>query len=139
MSWKPKNYIIYSYKIIDELEKPDGWGYLCAGNLSEALCELLNVKSIGSEIKLIWNNQHKWQLIEDYKLEPIDLEDYIKADCSVLSFKTEFLMNRALQQLKKMGATSDIICVDNYRDVILNQAYFHRTGKFVFSINSTSE
>lgn len=129
--WCPKYYIVYPYKMINELDKPDGWGYLCAGNLSEALQEVLNVKSIGSEIKLIWNNQHRWKLIDDYQLEPDDLDCYLKSNCSLLSFKTEYLMKRCAKQLRKMGATCDIVLVDNYRDVILQQAHFATTGIFI--------
>ena len=99
MSWKPKYFIIYPYKMINELTKPENYGYLCAGNLSEALRDTLNVKSIGSEIKLIWNNQHRWQLLKDYELDGNDLDDYIKSECSILSFKSQFLMKRTIKQL----------------------------------------
>lgn len=130
-SWNPKFYIIYPYNMINELEKPKNYGYLCAGNLSEALRDLLNVKSIGSELKLIWNNQHRWQIIEDYNLQPEDLDDYIKSDCAILSFESEFVMKRAIKQLKLMGAKSEFICVDNYRDVILQQANYKRNNQFI--------
>lgn len=136
MSWKPNFFIIYPYKMINELEKPENYGYLCAGNLCEALRDLLNVKSIGSEIKLIWNNEHRWQLIKDYDLQPSDLDDYIKSNCSIISFKSDFLMKRAIKQLKKMGAKSEFICVDNYREVILQQAYYKRNGCFRTSVKA---
>lgn len=128
--WKPKFYIIYPRKMIEQLQKPESWGYLCPGNLSEALQELLNVKSIGSELKLIWNHQHRWKVIEDNKIEPADLDDYLKADCSLISFKTKFLMKRAIKKLREMGMIEDVVCVGNYRDVILQQAYYKRNGKF---------
>ena len=116
--------------MINELTKPEGYGYLCAGNLSEALQDLLNVKQIGSELKLIWNNQHYYQVIKDNNILPEDLDDYLNAECCIISFKTEFTMKRALKKLKSMGMTSEIICVDNYRDVILQQANYKRTGEF---------
>lgn len=128
--WNPKYFIVYPRQMINELEKPEGWGYLSAGNLSVALKEVLNAKSIGSEIKLIWNNQHYWQLIKDYELEPQELDDYIKSDCSLLSFKSEFLMKRVVKQLNKMGAKTTFICINNYRDVILQQAHYKNFGKF---------
>lgn len=131
MKWNPKYYIVYPRKMIYELKKPDGWGYLCSGDLPEALQLLLNTKAIGGEMKLIWNEQHRWNVIRDNKIEYNDLEDYIKSDCSMISFKTEFMMNRALKKLKEMGSKSEVICVDNYRDVILNQANFKRFGKFL--------
>lgn len=134
MSWKPKFYIIYPLKMIDEIRNPDASEYLCAGNLSETLQEVLNVKAIGSEIKLIWNNQHRWQIIKDYDLQPEDLDDYIKSNCSILSFKTEYVMKRAYRILHLMGAKSKIKCVENYRDVILNQANFKRNGEFITEI-----
>lgn len=139
MSWKPKYFIIYPYKMINELTKPENYGYLCAGNLSEALRDTLNVKSIGSEIKLIWNNQHRWQLLKDYELDGNDLDDYIKSECSILSFKSQFLMKRAIKQLKIMGAKSNMMCVDNYRDVIIEQAHYKRNGSFSNKITETKK
>ena len=139
MSWKPKYFIIYPYKMINELTKPENYGYLCAGNLSEALRDTLKVKSIGSEIKLIWNNQHRWQLLKDYELDGNDLDDYIKSECSILSFKSQFLMKRTIKQLKIMGAKSTMICVDNYRDVIIEQAHYKRNGSFSNKIAETKK
>ncbi|UOX35295.1 hypothetical protein LXD69_07190 [Flavobacterium sediminilitoris] len=132
MSWNPKFFIIYPRKIIAEIEKCST-EYLCAGNLSDKLKEVLNVKSIGSELKIIWNNNHKWQLIKDYDLEIIDLEDYVKSDCSILTFKTEFLMKKSVKALRKLGVKSEMICTDNYRDVIIQQAFYKRNGVFFHS------
>lgn len=128
--FNPKYYIIYPRKVIDELTPPEGWS-LYPGNLGDALKELLNVKAIiGSEIKLIWNSGHRWSIIQDYNITPEDLDDFLKADCSLLSFETAALRNRVLKQLKKMGLKTEVASVDCYRDVLLQQAQYHRHGCF---------
>src|SRR5687768_6049146 len=105
MNWKAKFYLIYPRKLVNEIKWPAEWGHQCSGNLADMLQEVLKIKSgIGSEIKLIWNDEHRRQLIKDYDITYRDLEDYIGADCSLLSFKSESLMNKTVKRLKEMGA-----------------------------------
>lgn len=131
MNWKRKFFLVYPRKIVNEITWPSDWGNQCSGNLSEMIREQLNVKrGVGSEIKLIWNDDHRRQLIRDYNISSSDIDDYIKADCTLLTFRSERLMTRALKLLSKMGATSDPCQTTEYRDVIVQQAEYYRFGKF---------
>lgn len=127
---KSNYFIVYPHKIIGELTPPEGWSCLYPGILPDALRDVMKVKSIGSEFKMIINERHRWSIIEDYDITSDDLDKYLSSDCSLLFFSTENLRNRALKQLQKMGLRSDVACVDNYRDVLLQQATYSRTGTF---------
>jgi hypothetical protein len=127
---KSNFFIVYPRKVIDELIPPEGWSCLYPGILADALRDAMKVKAMGTEMKIIWNEQHRWSIIKDYDITYEDLEAYLKADCSLLFFQTESLRNRTLKQLQKMGLKSDVASVDNYRDVLLQQATYHRTGAF---------
>lgn len=132
MNWNPKYYIVYPRKMINELKRPDDWQFICPGNLSEVLEHVLKVETgIGSEMKLIWNDWHRRSVIEDNNITSDDLDDYLRANASILSFKSKAMMNKVLKTLKGMGAVSEMVCVYSYRDVILQQACFKRTGEWI--------
>ncbi len=129
MKRKSKFFIVFPRKLVNEITWPDAWGYQCAGSLPDMLRDVLKVKSIGSEFKVIWNEQHRWSLVKDLDITIKDLEDYLKADCSMLSFVSERTMKLAAKELTDRGS-SDFICVDNYRDVIMQQAFYRQNKSF---------
>jgi hypothetical protein len=130
MKWKPKFFIVYPDKMIHQIKWTDNWRNHTVSNLPEMLREILNVSTIGTEWKLIWNNHHKWQVIEQNNITALDLDDYLKADCSMLSFSTKGTMNKTAKLLIELGA-DNIICVENYRDMMLQQAYYKNNKKFL--------
>lgn len=93
------------------------------------LREILNVSTIGGEWKLIWNNNHRRQVIKQNNISSQDLDDYLKADCSMLSFSAKGTMTKTAKLLIELGA-DNIICVDNYRDMMLQQAFYKKNKKF---------
>ncbi|WP_422858786.1 hypothetical protein ACOKFD_15715 [Flagellimonas sp. S174] len=93
------------------------------------LHELLNVKSIGAELKLIWNNWHERQIVNKYDVSYMEIENYIKADSGMLSFSSTRTRDRAIRELKRLGA-DEFYLADNYRDVILSQAHYYINGTF---------
>jgi nucleoid-associated protein YejK len=130
MKWKPKFFIVYPDKMIHQIKWTDNWGCHSVSNLPEMLREILNVSTIGTEWKLIWNNNHRWQVIEQNNIFSQELDDYLKADCSMLSFSAKGTMNKTAKLLIELGA-DNIICVDNYRDMILQQAFFKNNKNFL--------
>ena len=129
MSWKPRFYIVYPYSLVDQISWPEGWGNKCVANISSMLREVLNVSTIGSEIKLIWNDEHRYIMLEKNSITNKQLDDYIKSNCSMLSFISEGTMKRAVNALKSMGAIN-FICVNSYREVILQQAFYRHNKSF---------
>ena len=129
MKWKPKFFIVYPDKMIHQIKWPGNWASHSVSNLPEMLREFLNVSSIGSEMKLIWNQNHRWQVIEQNNITAQDLDDYLKADCSMLSFSAKGTMNKTAKLLIQLGA-DNIICVDTYRDMILQQAFYKKNNEF---------
>lgn len=53
MGWNPNFYIVFPYSLAYQIKWPEGWGYKCVDNIPLMLKEVLNVSTIGSEIKLI--------------------------------------------------------------------------------------
>lgn len=115
--------------MVDEISWPDKWGHQCVGNLPDMLREVLGIKSICGEIKLIWNEDHRWRIKEDNQVSHHEIDDYIKADCNSLHFASEKSMKRAEKELSTRGGKG-FICVDNYRDVIIQQAFYRHNGFF---------
>ncbi len=108
---------------------PSDWGNVCPANLSPMLSEVLKVKAIGSEIKLIWNASHRHAVVKDNNVTYQQLEDYLKADCSLLSFQSVRTRTKAVKAIEKMGGKG-FICIDSYREVILSQAHYHVNKSF---------
>ncbi|MBD9179636.1 MAG: hypothetical protein EGP82_10770 [Odoribacter splanchnicus] len=129
MGWNPNFYIVFPYSLAYQINWPEGWGYQCVANLPLMLKEVLNVSTIGSEIKLIWNEDHRDTMIKKNEITYEQLDDYLKSDCSMLSFLSEGTMKRAVKALKRMGAVN-FVCVSSYRDVILQQAYYRHNKNF---------
>ncbi|WP_435624487.1 hypothetical protein [Flagellimonas sp.] len=98
-------------------------------HIPNMLHELLNVKSISGELKLIWNDWHERELVKKYDVTYKQLEHYVKADSGMLSFSSERTRDRAIRELKRLGA-DEFYLVDNYRDVILSQAHYYENGTF---------
>ena len=132
MRFKSNFHLVFPYKTVDQITWPDGWGHQCAGNMAAMLCEVLKVKSIGSEWKCILSERHRWQVIRDYNITYQEMEDYLKSDCYMLFFSSENILKRTIKALKKMGA-ENLISTDNYRDMLLQQAYYNRNNKFAES------
>lgn len=130
MSWKPNFYIVFPYSLAYQINWPEDWKYQCVANIPAMLKEVLNV-SIGSEIKLIWNEEHRDAMIKKYDITYEQLDDYLKSGCSMLSFISEGTMKRAVKALKQMGAMN-FVCVSSYRDVILQQAFYRHNNHFNF-------
>ena len=53
MNWKPKFFIVYPDNMIHQIKWSDNWRVHCVSNLPEMLKEILNVSTIGSELKLM--------------------------------------------------------------------------------------
>ncbi|WP_286914837.1 hypothetical protein [Flavobacterium sp. UBA4197] len=128
-TFKPKYYIVFPRKMVNEMTWPTDWGHKCAGNLSEMLQDVLKVKTIGSELKLIWNSHHRYQVIKDNNITDAELDDYVKSDCSMISFQSAGTMKRAVKSLEKMGG-KNFVCLDSYREVILQQAHYKNNCEF---------
>jgi len=128
---KEKFYIVYSNGGIEAMQWPESWKnkHQCRANIPAMLNEVLNIKSTGSEIKLIWNDWHRSVTIKNNDITYSDLDNYLKAESGMLWFISEYTRQRAIKALSKLGAT-DMVCVDNYRDVILYQAHFRLNKKF---------
>lgn len=129
MNWDPQYYIVYPTSMVEQIKWPEDWENTC--NLPAMLREILNDEHIGSEFKMIWNNKHREEIISEYNVTAQQLEDYKMARCNILTFQLERTMLQATEVLKRMGAKK-FICVDNYRDVILQQAYYRNSHNFKF-------
>lgn len=129
MKFKSKFFIVFPRKLVKEISWPDKWGNQCVGNLPDMLREVLGIKSISGEIKLIWNEDHRWRIKEDNQVSHHEIDDYIKADCNSLHFASEKSMKRAAKELTDRGGKG-FISLDNYRDVIIQQAYYKRNNSF---------
>jgi hypothetical protein len=129
MKWKPKYFIVYPNVMNDNLKWPENWGNTCRANLAAMLRQVLNTKSVGSEIKLIWNDQHRYTVLKDNQVNYSQLDNYLKAECGMLSFLSQTTRKRADKALRQMGGEG-FVYVDNYRDVILYQAHFRINKKF---------
>ncbi|WP_250716472.1 hypothetical protein [Bacteroides fragilis] len=117
--------------MVDQIEWPKGCDYCCVANLASMLQDKLNCKSIGAEIKLIWNYEHREIIMEKNNVTSEEIDDYVKADCNMLSFSSERTRKRAVEFLTKIGG-KNFICVNSYRDVILQQAFFNKNKTFKF-------
>lgn len=131
MNSKPKFFIVYPYDMIDQIAWPEGCDYRCDANLPSMLEDVLEIKddSIGSEVKLIWNSSHRREMLVKNNITYDQLEDYLHSSCSMLSFGDKDLRKKVVETLKKLGAI-DFICVDSYRDMILQQAFYKENKKF---------
>ena len=130
MSFKPKYYIVYPHKSVNDLKWECTTHYRCMAHIPIMLQELLNVKTIGSELKWIIDSSHRWELMQDYNVTSEDLENYVKSNCSIISFAAKGTRKRALQEMKRLGAT-EMHLADSYRDVILSQANYRVNKTFV--------
>lgn len=135
MAFKPKYYIVYPYKSVENLKWECTTHYACMAHIPIMLKELLNVKTIGSEIKWIIDSRHKQELIEDYNVTSEDLENYVKSSCSIITFKSKGTRKRALKEMKRLGAT-EMYLADSYREVILSQAHYRLHKNFSNLINN---
>ena len=138
MSWKPNFYIVFPYSLAYQINWPEDWKYQCVANIPKMLKEVLNVSTIGSEIKLIWNENHRDTMIKKNGITYEQLDDYLKSDCSMLSFISKGTMKRAVKALERMGAV-DFVCVSSYRDVILQQAFYRHNKHFNMNNLNLSE
>ena len=129
MTFKSKYYIVFPRKMVEEIEWPEGWGNQCAGNVAEMLRDHLEIKRIAGELKWFISESHRWEVIRDHNITYQDTENYIKSDCSTLHFNSKIAMKKAETALKKMGAKK-LVCVDSYREVILQQAYYQLYRQF---------
>jgi len=129
MKFKSKFFIVFPRKMVNEITWPDTWGNQCVANLPDILKEVLGIKSICGEIKLIWNEEHRYRILKDNQVSHQELDDYKKADCNSLHFNSEKSMKRAAKELTDRGGKG-FICLDNYRDVIVQQAYYKRNNSF---------
>lgn len=129
--FKPKFYIVYPNRIIDEITWAENAPYRCGANFPGMFESVLKLpdNSIGSEIKLIWNNEHRNTIIQKNDVEYDDVENYLKADCSILSFEEQNIRDMVSMQLDILGG-KDFVCVDSYRDVILKQAFYRLNKTF---------
>lgn len=115
--------------MIHQIKWTDNWGCCSVSNLPEMLREILNVSTIGGEMKLIWNKNHRWQVIQQNNISSQELDDYLKADYSMSSSNAKGTINKTAKLLIELGA-DNIICVYNYRDMILQQAFHKNNKKF---------
>lgn len=129
MSWKPKYFILYTNDINEKITWPEGWGNTCRANIVPMLREVLNTKSIGSEIKIIWNSDHEYEMIKKYGLTYDQLREYLNAKSGSLHFETQSLRKITFEHLQKIGA-ENLTLVDDYKKVILYQSYFYNHGFF---------
>lgn len=130
-SWNPKFYIVYPRIMVDQIEWPEGCDYRCVANLASMFGDKLNCKSIGAEFKLIWNYEHRKVIMDKNNVTSEEIDDYVRADCNMLSFLSERTRARAVKFLTKIGG-KNFICVNSYRDVILQQAFFNNNKTFNF-------
>lgn len=130
MGFKSKYYIVFPRKMVEEIKWPQGWGHLCAGNVAEMLRELLGIARIAGEIKFLVSESEKWKISSDYNVSYEDIEHFLNSPCSTLHFNSKIAMKKAETTLKKMGATK-LICVDSYREVILQQGYYKCYNEFI--------
>lgn len=112
------------------MEWPENTPYRCPGNLSEMLCRVFKTERIGSEIKCLLNDKHIRDLINDHKVTYEDLSNYRDAKCSMIYFQSSMLRRRAELLLDKLGKPAEYVSVDDYRDVILQQANYFKTNSF---------
>lgn len=109
-SWKPKFYIVYPRIMVDQIEWPEGCDYRCVANLASMLGDKLNCKSIGAEIKLIWNYEHRKVIMDKNNVTSEEIDDYVRADCNMLSFLSERTRARAVKFLTKIGGEEFHLC-----------------------------
>ena len=137
MSWKSKYFILFKDDLNWKIKWPEGWGNQCPANLAPMLQEVLKTKAVGSELKLIWNWAHERDMITKYEITYQQLYDYVKANVGSLHFQSEGTRKRAVKALLEMGATN-LVLVDNYRDLLLYQAHFRNTGEFPIKTESSA-
>ena len=123
MRFKPKFYIVYPHSSVNDLEWECTTHYRCMGHIPNMLQELLNVKTIGSEIKWIIDNHHRYSLMEKYNVTSEDIDNYVKSNCGLISFTAKGTRSRALKEMKRLGA-KEMYLADGYRDVLLSQANY---------------
>ena len=126
---KSKHYILYEHGMELLINWPDGWGNTCRANIPSMLKEVLNVKSISTEIKGILGSWHHREIVTNNEVTYQDVEDYVKSSTSSIHFQSPGTRKRAVKALMKMGAES-LVLVDSYRDLILYQAHHYNHGKF---------
>ena len=125
---KNKFYIVYDYEMTNEINMPSPWGSFPHA-ITSFLKEELKVGNIGSEITWIIDYNHRSYLINTYNVSDKNIDDYLKSSCHIFSFYSKGTRKRAIKLLEKMGCTKFTIA-DNYRDVIIKQAYFFNKNEF---------
>lgn len=124
-NWKAKYFIVYPHKSFDDLKWECTTHYACRAHVPNMLQEILNVSTVGGEIKLIWNHHHEREMIERFNITYEELDDYIKSDCSMISFSSKRTRKRALKELKRLGA-KEMCTADGYKDMMLIQAHYRK-------------
>lgn len=129
MSWKPKYYIVYSHATVENLRWECDTHYRCMGHICYMLQGLLNVKTIGSEIKWILGGWHEAQLVKDHGVTYQEISDYVKSRCCMLSFTAKGTRKRALAEMQRLGA-KEMYLADSYGDMMKAQAHYKNHNKF---------
>ena len=130
MSFKPKFFIVYPHSSVESLKWECTTHYKCMAHIPNMLQELLKISTIGSEIKLIWNEQHRYEVIKNNNITYKQLEDYLKSNCSIISFSAKGTRKRALKEMKRLGA-KEMFLVDSYREVIIAQSNYRNYKSFI--------
>lgn len=129
MNWNPKFYLVYPDEIIDQIPWPEECDYQCVAHFPSMLRQVLKIDAIGSEIKLVWNDWHRNEMLKRNNITSDQLENYLKSGCSILSFEDRDVMDKVATTLRNMGITN-FVCVESYREVILQQAFYKENKRF---------
>lgn len=129
MSWKPKYYIVFSDKSMDDLKWECTTHYQCYAHIPNMLQELLGVSTIGGELKICFGWWHKSEMVKKHNVTYDEIDDFFAANTHILSFSAEGTRKKAVKQLLRLGAKG-LCLVDSYRDAILYQAYYHKNKSF---------
>ncbi len=121
MKFKPKFFIVIPHSSINNLVWECTTHYPCMAHIPHMLRELLNVKTIGREIKWIVNQEHRLSVMKKYNVSWEDIDDYLRADASMISFSAKRTRDRAIKELKRLDIGKIYAC-DSYRDMLLKQA-----------------
>jgi len=129
--WIPAYYIVYKDELAYMIAWPNDCSYRCVANLANMLKTVIK-KRIGSEMKFIWNDYHRNEIISKNNVTSEDIDNYVRSNTAMLSFMSSDVREKAVKGLIKLGANpNDFICVDSYRDVILQQSYYYKHKEFI--------
>ncbi len=121
MSFKRNFFLVIPRPSVDNLIWECTTHYKCIGNIPDMLRELLNVKTIGSEIKWVVNTEHRLNIMRKHNVSWDDIDNYLQADAFMLAFSAKRTRDRAIKELKRLKAGEMYLC-DSYRDMLLKQA-----------------